>query len=72
MSPNDKMPLWIIRYGRPERLDIIEAYTEDDALMIATELSLGDGMLDDDLADTVWVEPYDRDLALEYGLKAAE
>lgn len=63
------MPRFIIASGRNSELDIIEAKDRDDALMKATERSMLDGCLDDDLADTTWVENYSDDLAHEYGLR---
>ncbi len=66
------MPRWIIGYGFKTALDIIEAETLDEAVQKATERSLLDGCLDDDLADTTFAEPYTEERADEYGLTTQE
>ena len=62
------MAKFIIGYGRRSEIDVIEVADLDAALMEATRLSMLDGLLDDDLADTTFAEPYTDDLAWEYGL----
>ena len=65
---------FIIAYGRFCDLEIIEAKDHDDALAAAVERSMADGVLDDDLADTTWAEPWSPEKAKEYGfnLEAVE
>ena len=70
MNQSDITPRWIGYYGRRSEPVLITAYTEDAALDIVTKLSMDDGCLDDDLVDTTWVVPYDRDTAEEEGLEA--
>lgn len=62
------MNRFIIAYGWKSDMRVIEAKSIEDARAIATQLSLEDGLLDDDLSDTTWAEPYTDDLAFEYGL----
>ncbi len=66
------MPKFIIGYGFKTALDVIEAPTLDEALMKATERSMLEGCLDDDLADTTFAEPYTEERADEYGLTTPE
>jgi hypothetical protein len=60
---------YIICYGRAGELDIITAPSFNEAFMIATARSIDDGILDDELPDTTWVEPYTDAKAEELGLK---
>ena len=62
------MQKFIIGYGRREQVDMIDALDLDAAQMEATRRSMADGLLDDDLADTTFAQPYDADTAREYGL----
>lgn len=62
------LPRFIIGFGWDSDVDLIEAPNLDEARMIAAKRSMGCGLLDDDLADTTWAEPYSHDLALEVGL----
>jgi hypothetical protein len=63
------MDKFIICYGWLSQLDVIQATSLDAATMRATERSLRDGCLDDDLPDTTWAVPYTPELAEEYGLE---
>ena len=62
------MQKFIIGYGWKTDLDVIEADDLRDAEKEATRLSMSLGLLDDDLADTTWAQPYTPDLAYELGL----
>ena len=62
------MTRYIIGYGWHSDVDIIEAASLDEAEMKATERSLMDGLLDDDLSDSTWAEPYSDGRAYELGL----
>lgn len=59
---------FIIAYGWDSEVEIIEAISLKEALAEATCRSLKEGLLDDDLADTTWAEPYSEDLAHDVGL----
>lgn len=64
------MNRYIIGYGRRrhEKAGWCYAKNLDDALTRATALSMADGCLDDDLADTTWAEPWDDWRARDLGL----
>ena len=64
------MNKYIIAYGWHSDMRVIKAKSLDEAQMIATKLSMEDGLLDDDLSDTTWAEEYTLDRADEYGLEA--
>ena len=62
------MNRYIIAYGWRSDIRVVWADSLDEARMIATKLSIEDGLLDDDLADTTWAEEYTLDRAEEYDL----
>jgi hypothetical protein len=59
---------YIICYGRRGTLEVIEAPSLQAAQDKAAELSMRQGILDDELSDTTFAVPYSDVLAYEYDL----
>jgi hypothetical protein len=59
---------YIISWGWAASCDVIEAANIYDAKAEASKRGMAEGLLDDDLSDTCWAEPYSDGKAHEYGL----
>ncbi len=62
------MPRFIICHGFDSECEVIEAANLDVAKAKAAAFSMAKGLLDDDLADTTWADPFTEDRAFELGL----
>lgn len=66
------MTRFIIAYGWESETDIIDAPSLEDARQEAANRSMRLGLLDDDLCDTTWAQPYEEGLAFDLGLTEDE
>lgn len=62
------MQKFIIAHGWDSRVDMIDALDLQAAKSEAARRSMADGLLDDDLSDTTWAEPYSDLLARDVGI----
>ena len=66
------MARFIIASGWASEVDVFEAKDLPEAKAEAARRSMAEGLLDDDLADCAWAEPYSDDLAHEVGLRVLD